>query len=69
MLRFGLDVFADDLEAEAMGNANDARDQVDGLLVMGQLIDEAIVDHECVDGQSLEIIQGGMAGADVDLRP
>ena len=63
---FGVfDAFGDGFEFEGLGELEDGFDDPFAFVVAGEVVDEAFVDFEDVDGEFREGGEGGVAGAEV----
>jgi hypothetical protein len=66
----GLDALGDHLQPEAPGQGQDGPGDGNILRVAGQILDEATVDLQGIDGQALQVAERGIAGAEViDRHP
>ena len=64
-LIFGFDAFRDDIHAEDTGELDDGLDDLEGLLAALDALDKGAVDLEDVEGESVEVAEGAVAGTKV----
>jgi hypothetical protein len=64
-LIFGLDAFCDDIHAEDACELNDGLDDLEGLFAAPDALDEGAIDFEDVEGESVKVAKGAVAGAEV----
>jgi hypothetical protein len=59
------DALGDDIHAEGAGEGEDGADDEAGFVIVDDALDEGAVDFEGVEGEALEVVQRGVAGAEV----
>src|ERR1700761_5348444 len=64
-LHLGLDAFRDGFNLECLGEGEDRGDDGIGSLRFGDLLEEEAVDLDDVDGQTMEVTERGVTGAEV----
>jgi hypothetical protein len=67
-LLFGLDAFGDGDEAERVTETDGGGDDLAALAGAGHVHDKAAIDLELVEGEGLEVLEAGVAGAEVVER-
>src|SRR5690606_7476085 len=61
----GFHAFSDDFQLQPMGHGDDGVDDASAVLAAADGLDEGLVHFQCVDGQSVQVVQGGIPGAEV----